>query len=183
MKNKKIRQNEDEEIHIDINKTVDELLKCWDSRIKYQNYMRQIDEMVLGKERDEEFTKETQYIEVPEIRFRGRWSFQLDDLDNNFKACRKPTNNLEENMFKSSLQKNYDNISKESQNFKKKISSNHLDRNDPQSNSGLNNNDDKNNSYENDTSNDAKWNDKPNRKNMTNKKPEVNANKRYSQDK
>ena len=60
------------EIQIDISKTVDELLKCWDSKIKYQNYMRKIDDMILGPGKEELFQTENDYVESPDIRFRGK---------------------------------------------------------------------------------------------------------------
>jgi hypothetical protein len=74
MINKKTKSKvENEEININIDKTVDDLLKCWNSRIQFQNYMKQIDFLVLGgldKER-EQLVRSNEFLEGPEIGMRS----------------------------------------------------------------------------------------------------------------
>ena len=76
MKNKKNKSKvENDEVNINIDKTVNDLLKCWNSRIQFQNYMKQIDSLVLGgldKER-EEIVRKNEYMEGPEIRMRSKY--------------------------------------------------------------------------------------------------------------
>jgi hypothetical protein len=76
MKNKKNKSKvENDEVNINIDKTVNDLLKCWNSRIQFQNYMKQIDSLVLGgldKER-EEIVRKNEYMDGPEIRMRSKY--------------------------------------------------------------------------------------------------------------
>jgi hypothetical protein len=169
---------EDQEINIDIQSTVDDLLKCWNSRIQYQNYMRQIDAMVLGIDREPEIIrKENQYIEGPDIRFRNT-------IADNKETVSKGQKSYEQNLFRSSLQR------------KKVTSDNPIDplltkRLDYSSslaklNDVMSHKNDEmmsNNSFDsNDVGDDAPWNDKSNRNNLiSNKKVETSYNKRYSE--